>query len=111
MVEFLKASRPNDHPPKLVLNQAGTPKRPEIKEADFSKAVGIPVTITIPYDSQSFGISQSNGQMIFEVAAKSKTAVALSALGQQLWRSDKPAAKGLSGVSSLLNRIASLRKK
>jgi pilus assembly protein CpaE len=111
MVEFLKASRPNDPPPKLILNQAGTPKRPEVKAADFSKAVAIPVTATIPYDAQSFGMSQSNGQMIFEVAAKSKTAVVLSALAQQLWRPEKPAATGASAVSSLFSRIAKLRKK
>lgn len=56
MADLLKASRPNDAPPKFILNQIGVPKRPEISAADFSKAVGMPVIATIPYDAQSFGV-------------------------------------------------------
>ncbi|TIP61993.1 MAG: CtpF protein, partial [Mesorhizobium sp.] len=30
LVDMFKRLRPNDPPPKLVINQAGVPKRPEI---------------------------------------------------------------------------------
>ena len=39
LVDFLKASRANDHRPYYCLNQVGVPKRPEIKPADFAKAL------------------------------------------------------------------------
>jgi pilus assembly protein CpaE len=110
LVDSLKAGRPNDAPPKLILNQAGIPKRPEISAADFSKAVGVPVSAIIPYDAQSFGVAQGNGQTIFEVAPKSKAAAAISGLAQQLVRTEKPAQKN-SLTASLLDKIANLRKR
>lgn len=110
LVDFLKASRPNDPPPKLVLNQVGVPKRPEISSADFSKAVGASVSTTIPYDAQSFGIAQSNGQTLFEVAPKSKPADAILGLVQQLIGQERQAKKGAERIS-ILDRISQLRKK
>ena len=41
MVDMLKRLRPNDPPPRLILNQAGVPKRPEISAADFAEPLGI----------------------------------------------------------------------
>ncbi len=40
LVDTLKKLRPNDAPPKLILNQAGIPKRPEISPADFAEPLG-----------------------------------------------------------------------
>jgi pilus assembly protein CpaE len=71
--ELLKASRPNDAHPRLVLNKTGVPKRPEIGVADFVKAVGTEATI-IPYDAQLFGSAANNGQMISEIQAGGKHA-------------------------------------
>ncbi|HZD89813.1 MAG TPA: AAA family ATPase, partial [Pseudolabrys sp.] len=39
MIDLLRASRPNDHRPFYCLNQVGVPKRPEITQADFAKAL------------------------------------------------------------------------
>ena len=38
LVDLLKKLRPNDAPPKLIINQAGIPKRTEISIADFIAA-------------------------------------------------------------------------
>ena len=111
LVDLLKASRPNDSPPKLVLNQVGIPKRPEIPPADFGKAVGIDVSCIIPYDAQTFGTAQSNGQMIFEVGAKAKASEALSLFVQQLAGTDKPAKRAAKLSLPLLNKLPLLRKK
>ena len=110
LVESLKSGRPNDAPPKLILSQVGVPKHPEITSADFSKAVGVPVSAIIPFDAQSFGVAQSNGQTIFEVAPKSKAAAAISGFVQQLVRTEKASQK-TSLTASLLNKISNLRKK
>jgi len=108
--DAVKAGRPNDAPPMLVLNQVGVPKRPEISAADFSKALGIAVSATVPYDPQSFGVAQGNGQTIFEVAPKSKSTSAILKLAQQLSKTEK-AVEEKSLVASLLDKIAILRKK
>ena len=91
LVDLLKAGRPNDKPPILVLNQVGIPKRPEISVADFSKALGLSPSAIIAHDPQSFGLAQSNGQMLFEVAPKSKAAEMLAGLAETLSGKSKPA--------------------
>ncbi|MEM1044710.1 MAG: CpaE family protein [Pseudomonadota bacterium] len=70
LIDFLKASRPNDHPPRLVLNQVGLPKRPEIKPAEFADALQMEPLAIIPFDAQLFGTASNNGQMIAEVDSK-----------------------------------------
>ncbi|TIU44505.1 MAG: CtpF protein, partial [Mesorhizobium sp.] len=40
MVDMLKRLRPNDPAPRLVINQAGVPKRPEIGPSDFAEPLG-----------------------------------------------------------------------
>ena len=84
MIDFLKAARPNDNPPKLVLNMVGLPKRPEIPPKDFGQAIGIEPTLVLPFDAQLFGTAANNGQMIFDVAPESKCAQALDQLAVML---------------------------
>ena len=57
MIDLIKSSRPNDAPPRLVLNQVGVPGRPEIPAKDFGAALGVlPLTgITLPLIS--YGLS------------------------------------------------------
>ena len=42
LVDMLRARAPNDRRPYYCLNQVGVPKRPEIKPADFAKALEDP---------------------------------------------------------------------
>ena len=84
LIDLLKASRPNDRRPFYCLNQVGVPKRPEIKAADFAKALDdAPVSI-IPFEPQLFGTAANNGQMISEVAANHKVAEMFMHMAQLL---------------------------
>jgi pilus assembly protein CpaE len=74
LFEVLRQSRPNDRMPKIVLNLAGIPKRPEIATAEFAKALGTQLTSIIPFDAQLFGMAANNGQMIAEVQPSGKAA-------------------------------------
>jgi pilus assembly protein CpaE len=74
LFDFMRAARPNDRPPFYVLNQVGMPKRPEVKPADFAKALDAQPIATIPFEPQLFGTAANNGQMISEVSPKHKTA-------------------------------------
>ncbi len=67
MVDVLRSARPNDRPPRVVLNLIGMPKRPEIPAAEFAKAIGVELAASVPFDAQLFGTAANNGQMIAEV--------------------------------------------
>lgn len=84
MVDLSRATRPNDGVARLVLNRVGVPKRPEISAAEFSKALGIDVLSTVPFDAQLFGTAANNGQMIAEVQAGSKATEAFTQIASAL---------------------------
>ena len=84
LVDYLKAARVNDHRPFYLLNQVGVPKRPEIKPADFAKALDDEPAAIIPFEPQIFGTAANNGQMIAEVAANHKIAETFRQLAQLL---------------------------
>jgi len=84
LVDQLKASRPNDKLPLLVLNQVGVPKRPEIPLNDFGHALELEPRIVIEFDAHLFGTAANNGQMIEEVSDKSKAADAFRRLANIL---------------------------
>lgn len=70
LVDALKKLRPNDAAPKLIINQAGVPKRPEISAADFADPLGLTPMAVIPFDPQLFGNASNNGRMLGEMDAK-----------------------------------------
>ncbi len=82
MIDTLRAARPQDGAPHLILNQVGVPKRPEISAADFAKAVDLKITCTIPFEPKLFGTAANNGQMIVEVEASNKIAELISELAR-----------------------------
>src|SRR6188508_3749145 len=55
LIDLLRAGRPNDNRPQYCLNQVGVPKRPEIKTADFAKALEFEPIASIPFEPQVFG--------------------------------------------------------
>ena len=111
LIDLLKASRTNDRSPRLVLNQFGIPKRPEIPVADFAKAVGIEPSLVLPHDPQSFGAAQSNGKMLFEVAPKAKASELLAGFTGVMSGIEIQEKPSKSGLGALLNRLPMMRKK
>src|SRR5436190_22981062 len=84
LLDLLRAARPNDQRPSYCLNQVGVPKRPEIKPADFSKAIGDEPAAVIPFDPQVFGTAANNGQMIAEISSSHRSADSFRQLAQML---------------------------
>jgi pilus assembly protein CpaE len=84
LVDMLRAARPNDRRPFYCLNQVGVPKRPEIKPADFAKALEDDPVVVIPFEPPVFGTASNNGQMIAEVASGHRTAEMFRHLAQVL---------------------------
>ncbi len=92
MIDLIRQGRPNDAPPRLVLNQVGMPGRPEIPAKDFGAALGVHPSLSIPFDAKVFGAAANNGQMIVDAAARTKAAEAFETLAQIVSRRELSAA-------------------
>lgn len=105
IVDQLKASRPNDRPTILVLNQTGMPKRPEIPVKDFAQALGLEPKIVIGFDAALFGTAANNGQMVEEVSEKSAAAEQFRGLARLLTDRAEPKPERNSLLAPILSRL------
>jgi pilus assembly protein CpaE len=106
LIELLRHARPNDTPPRLVINQAGIPKRPEIPAKDFAETMGVEPSAVLPFDAAIFGQAGNNGQMVLEVAPKTPASDNLRRLARTL--TGREAASG--GAEKSANSILSFLK-
>ncbi|MGO4872603.1 MAG: CpaE family protein [Roseiarcus sp.] len=84
IIDNVRGSRPNDYPPRLVLNGVGMPRRPEISVADFAKTMETEPFAIIPHDAKLFGAAANNGQMIAEIDANGKIAEIFTDLANEV---------------------------
>ncbi|ODN70903.1 AAA family ATPase [Methylobrevis pamukkalensis] len=107
----LKVLRPNDQQPRLVLNQVGLPKRPEIKPDDFQKALGLTPMAVIPFDAQMFGTAANNGQMIAEASPKSPTVDIFNDIARVIVGRAELRRPRRAGLAPLLAKLTAGRRK
>jgi pilus assembly protein CpaE len=105
LYDFLKVARPNDQRPLYCLNQVGVPKRPEIKAADFAKALEDDPVATIPFEPQLFGAAANNGQMIAEISSSHRSAEIFRQLAQKLTGRSEGKKKSTSLLSPLIQKL------
>jgi pilus assembly protein CpaE len=105
IIELVKAARPNDAPPRLVINQVGMPKRPEIPSKDFAETMGVEPAAVLTFDPALFGQAANNGQMVMEVAPKSAVSESIRGLCRAL-----TGRQAGSGVGRAANSILSFLK-
>ena len=110
VIDMLKASRPNDRPPHLILNQVGVPKRPEISAGDFARTVSLDPMIVLPYEPVAFATAANNGQMLFELEQKSKCSDGVLDLAKMLSGRTEPPQKKKKGLGPLFEKLAGKRK-
>ncbi|MDP1630957.1 MAG: CpaE family protein [Caulobacter sp.] len=104
MIDLVRQARPNDAPPRLVLNQVGVPGRPEIPVKDFGEALGVPPSLALPFEPKAFGQAANHGQMIGEVAPKSKAAEGIEQLARLVARREPPPQQKSSLFSGLFRK-------
>ncbi|WP_157017547.1 AAA family ATPase [Mesorhizobium xinjiangense] len=107
LLDTLAKLRPNDAAPRLVINQAGVPKRPEISPEEFAEPLGLDPIAVIPFEPQLFGNASNNGRMLGEMDAQHAITRTVSDIAHILTgRSEiKPKAKpGLAGLLGKLQR-------
>jgi pilus assembly protein CpaE len=110
MVDMLKRLRPNDAPPKLIINQAGVPKRPEIAAADFSEPLGITPMAVINFEPLLFGNAANNGRMLGEMDAKSPVVGTINEIAHVLTGRSEIKAKKKAGLGSILGKLSRNKK-
>lgn len=110
LIEFLKQARPNDGPPKLVLNQVGMAKRPEIKPNEFARTLGLDLLACISFDAQLFGMAANNGKMIADTSAKTPAAQSFAGIAAGI-AGRKEAIKTRKGLSDLRSLLGAMRRK
>ena len=106
LFDSLRQARPNDRKPKIVLNQVGLPKRPEISAADFAKALGTEIFSSLPFDAQLFGTAANNGQMIAEVQPAGKITEAFGELAAAMAGRSEPKRTKANLLEPILARLA-----
>lgn len=109
LVDTLKKLRPNDGPPRLVINQAGVPKRPEISAEDFAEPLGIEPMAVIPFDAALFGNAANNGRMLGETDAQNAVVKTIDEIAHVLTGRAEIKAKKKQGLADLIARLK-LRK-
>jgi pilus assembly protein CpaE len=105
IIDQLKGKRTNDAPPVLVMNEVGMPKRPEIAVKDFAQALELEPAVVIEFDAALFGTAANNGQMIQEMANKSKAADQFRALAFRLTDRAEQKSESASLLAPILNRL------
>ena len=94
LLQAIKSRRANDSPPKVIINQAGVPKRKEVPVKEFGDTIGQQPEFVLNFDPPLFGLAANNGQMLAEVQPKSRAAEAMRQLGRTIsGRQTKSAAK------------------
>ena len=110
IIDMLKRLRPNDPPPKLIINQQGVPKRPEIKPADFTEPLGISPLAVVPFEPLLFGNASNNGRMLGEMDAAHPVVAIMNEIAHVLTGRSEIKTKKKAGIGGLLGKLA-LKKK
>lgn len=105
LIDMLAKLRPNDAPPKLILNQVGVPKRPEISASDFAEPLGVKPMAVIPFEPQLFGNASNNGRMLGEMDAKNPIVQTINEICHVLTGRSEIKARKKASFGSLLGRL------
>jgi pilus assembly protein CpaE len=105
LLDTLKQLRPNDAPPRLVLNQVGVPKRPEIAPLDFCSPLAILPTATIPFEPALFGNAANNGRMLAETDAANPIVQTVNEMAHILTGRATLKTRKKPGLSAVLSKL------
>jgi pilus assembly protein CpaE len=104
LVDTLSQMRPLDSPPKVVLNQVGALKRPEINAKEFTETLQLGLSALIASDPKLFGNAANMGQLISETAKRSRASQAFGQLAQALTQRKPLRSRSLRGLDWLFRR-------
>ncbi len=83
LIDFLKAKRPNDPDPLVVLNQMGRSKL-EIPLKDFGAAIGVEPCVSLAFDPDTFTEASNDGKMLTDLKSAAAHVSGLNYLATRL---------------------------
>ena len=104
LYDLLKAARPNDPAPRLILNMVGAPKRPEIPVKAFAEAAGVKPALVLPWDAGLFGAAANNATTVLESNPKHRASQGLRHVAKALSGREFAAKAQRSLFARLFNR-------
>ena len=110
LIDALKKLRPNDFHPRLVLNQVGVLKRPEISAADFYEPLELEPVAIIPFDPQVFGNAANNGRMLGESDANHPTVKIINDMVHILTGRAEVRSRKKQGLKDILSKLKRTKK-
>lgn len=110
LVDMLKRLRPNDPPPKLIINQTGVPKRPEIAASDFAEPLGLTPMSVVPFDPLLFGNAANNGRMLGEMDAKNPVVSMINEIAHVLTGRSEIKSRKKAVLGGLLGKLSRNKK-
>ena len=87
LVDFLKAKRPNDPDPIVVLNKVGLSP---IKVEEFSSMMGVDPAVTFAFEPDVFVHASNNGEMITDAKTAAGTIEGLQRIAHRLKTGEYP---------------------
>ena len=84
LIDFLRAQRPNDAEPILILNKTGMTKTSEISVKDFASAVGLEPALVLGFEPEIYFEASNDGKMLTEVKAAAQAVSGLEYIAQRL---------------------------
>lgn len=84
LIDFLKAERPNDSPPLLILNQVGRSKSHEISVKDFGAAIDLEPALVVGFDPDAFFEAANDGKMLTDVKSAAATVNGLTHIANRI---------------------------
>lgn len=110
LADHIKAQRPTESEPLLVVNRVGMPKRPEIPPSEFASSVECRLLAQIGFDPAAFGTAANNGQMLAEVSSGHKANDAFRQIAQTVTGRLQPGEAGRAGSIKLPQSLSKLFK-
>ncbi|MEP7239874.1 MAG: AAA family ATPase [Devosia sp.] len=101
LADSMKALRPSESAPLLVINKLGIAKRPEIAPQEFASSIECKLLGTVPFDAALFGTAANNGQMLAEVASNNRINDVFRLVGMHVTGRSLPEAQGKAAALKL----------
>jgi len=101
IVDLLKTARKNDAVPRLIINRANMPKRPEISIKEFEQNIGLKAMAVIDFDCETFGQASINGRMVEESNPKAPAAQSFRSIAHSVTNRRESTVEKKAAASSL----------
>ena len=107
LIDFLKAQRPNDGDPILILNKTGMTKASEISVKDFASAVGLEPALVLGFEPEAYFEASNDGKMLTEIKSAAQAVSGLDYIARRLKTGNFEASLSAPGKSrSILGKLS-----